>query len=264
MTDQRSSRPRMNRIQPIPSRYAWPQRIVPTTGHDLSAPSRRSERVRAALDRNRASGNGPRGLFADERQPGASAMSQQDDHWTDGTAAIDAAQAASARKMPDGQSTTAPTTPFGETQRRATPDSPMATTAGGQSMFIPPPRLNARYTFKTFIVGSANQLAHAASQAVAERQGRPTIHSFSMVAWGWARHTCSMRLGMWPSSGICLSLCLVGNIHERNRQRYSLPHHRGVPRQIPFGGFAAGGRHPVHRGQRLDRRGILPHVQQSL
>ncbi len=99
-------------------------------------------------------------------------MSQQDDHWTDGTSALDAARAASARKMPDGQSTTAPTTPLSETQRRATPDSPMATAAGGQSMFIPPPRLNARYTFKTFIVGSANQLAHAASQAVAEAPGQ--------------------------------------------------------------------------------------------
>ena len=37
---------------------------------------------------------------------------------------------------------------------------------------IAPPRLNARYTFSTFIVGSGNQLAHAASQAVAEAPGQ--------------------------------------------------------------------------------------------
>lgn len=35
-----------------------------------------------------------------------------------------------------------------------------------------PPRLNPRYTFSTFIVGSSNQLAHAASQAVAEAPGQ--------------------------------------------------------------------------------------------
>jgi chromosomal replication initiator protein DnaA len=41
--------------------------------------------------------------------------------------------------------------------------------AGGS---VPVPRLNARYTFSTFIVGSSNQLAHAASQAVAEAPGQ--------------------------------------------------------------------------------------------
>ncbi|HEX8729757.1 MAG TPA: chromosomal replication initiator protein DnaA [Ktedonobacterales bacterium] len=36
---------------------------------------------------------------------------------------------------------------------------------------LTPPRLNQRYTFSTFIVGSGNQLAHAASQAVADAPG---------------------------------------------------------------------------------------------
>jgi chromosomal replication initiator protein DnaA len=37
---------------------------------------------------------------------------------------------------------------------------------------IAAPRLNQRYTFSTFIVGSGNQLAHAASQAVADTPGK--------------------------------------------------------------------------------------------
>ncbi len=34
---------------------------------------------------------------------------------------------------------------------------------------LPPPNLNQRYTFETFVVGNSNQFAHAAARAVAER-----------------------------------------------------------------------------------------------
>ncbi|WIG57842.1 MAG: Chromosomal replication initiator protein DnaA [Ktedonobacterales bacterium] len=44
--------------------------------------------------------------------------------------------------------------------------------ASSASTQIARPKLNPRYTFSTFIVGSGNQLAHAASQAVAEAPGQ--------------------------------------------------------------------------------------------
>ncbi len=62
--------------------------------------------------------------------------------------------------------------------------SPHGASAGGRMMNehsdpstggsgqLPIPRLNPRYTFGAFIVGSGNQLAHAASQAVAEAPGQ--------------------------------------------------------------------------------------------
>jgi chromosomal replication initiator protein DnaA len=61
------------------------------------------------------------------------------------------------------------------TGHRRAPGEPNVTASDQQpfaSSQIAAPRLNQRYTFSTFIVGSGNQLAHAASQAVADTPGR--------------------------------------------------------------------------------------------
>jgi chromosomal replication initiator protein len=55
--------------------------------------------------------------------------------------------------------------PLSYGQQRGASDSGMGVAP------LTPPRLNQRYTFSTFIVGSGNQLAHAASQAVADAPG---------------------------------------------------------------------------------------------
>ncbi|HEU5439569.1 MAG TPA: chromosomal replication initiator protein DnaA [Ktedonobacterales bacterium] len=51
------------------------------------------------------------------------------------------------------------------------PDDGAPTLTSYATLPFAQPRLNPRYTFSTFIVGSGNQLAHAASQAVAEVPG---------------------------------------------------------------------------------------------
>jgi chromosomal replication initiator protein DnaA len=57
--------------------------------------------------------------------------------------------------------------PMPDARQRSAAPAP----SGGAPAPLAPPRLNQRYTFSTFIVGSGNQLAHAASLAVADEPG---------------------------------------------------------------------------------------------
>ena len=55
---------------------------------------------------------------------------------------------------------------------RSAVDSPAATAAAPARAVAFDPALNSKYTFDSFVVGSCNQFAHAASHAVAEAPGK--------------------------------------------------------------------------------------------
>jgi chromosomal replication initiator protein len=119
----------------------------------------RSSRVRAALGRARGNEDGGAedemagGLASELREEGADVMG--DEQSTGG-------QPGPQRHAPLRQAHPAESLPLD-----------LAAGNGGYlANQIPPPRLNPRYTFATFIVGGGNRLAHAASQAVSEAPGQ--------------------------------------------------------------------------------------------
>ena len=48
--------------------------------------------------------------------------------------------------------------------------------------------LNPKYTFDTFVIGSGNRFAHAASLAVAEAPAKAYNPSLFMGSWTWKTH----------------------------------------------------------------------------
>jgi chromosomal replication initiator protein len=59
-------------------------------------------------------------------------------------------------------------------------------------------RLNPKYTFDTFVIGSSNRFAHAAAVAVAEAPAKATTRCSSTATPGWARPTCCTRSATTP------------------------------------------------------------------
>ena len=126
--------------------------------------------------------------------------------------------------------------------------------------------LNPRYTFRTFIVGSANRLAHAASLSVAERPGHAYNPLFLYGGVGLGKTHLMHAIGnavvaRFPRKRVMyvtsekftnefITSIQQGRIDDF---RNALPPHRP----------AAHRRHPVHRGQGAHAGGVLPHLQRD-
>ena len=153
------------------------------------------DRVRAAIDRTRSTRqdvnrNGTRGwpgqAQPEDTEPGTRGDPEQQETDSLAVAAVeDDDQARMRRDRRDGSATMSgqispqrdrETGKPGDLGKGSAPDrtdyrAPQFSTQNTPPPALQAPRLNERYTFSTFIVGSANQLAHAASQAVAEAPG---------------------------------------------------------------------------------------------
>jgi chromosomal replication initiator protein len=85
-------------------------------------------------------------------------------------------------------------------------------TLGNQKRALQPPALNPRYTYESFVVGSCNQFAHAASAAVAEAPGKTynPLYIYGGVGLGKTHlmHACGHAIKQRNSH---LQLCYISS-----------------------------------------------------
>src|SRR5262249_44096812 len=96
-----------------------------------------------------------------------------------------------------------PEPPFTERTGPPMPAAAPAARPSGESS-----RLNPKYKFETFVIGSSNRFAHAAAVAVAEAPAKAYNPLFIYGESGLARPTCCTRSGITPRT--CSPTCGSG------------------------------------------------------
>ena len=112
-------------------------------------------------------------------------------------------------------------------------------------------RLNTKYTFDTFVIGSSNRFAHAAAVAVAEAPAKAYNPLFIYGGSGLGKTHLLHALGHYART-----------LYKGTRVRYvSSEEFTNLPTSLPRRRYLAGGRHSVSLRQSANPRGVLSHVQ---